>query len=156
MTDNEVPGPTRRSRKRIVKQGSPEHIEIVRAPLLSQIKQLEQGRECLKADLAEVREELSKACENVRHADKKASDADRIAHGLLEENNSLRSRLFASEMAYAKLRGYLDRVEDERPPAMVPQAQARFADNIPDGSAGTSMNGIRSFDGRSEKAWFHR
>jgi hypothetical protein len=51
-----------------------------------------------------------------------------------EEVNDLRGRLYDSEMAYAKLRGYVERIEDERPVEMVPAPRERFLAHSPDAS----------------------
>jgi hypothetical protein len=72
------------------------------------------------------------------------------------ECNDLRSRLYTSELAYAKLRGYLDRVVDERPPELVPQHREPMHAQMPDGSMGTDHGGWRGGDSARDRKWFHR
>lgn len=79
------------------------------------------------------------------------------------ENNDLRDRLFDSEMAYAKLRGYVERIEDERPVEMVPAPRERFLAHSPDGTdlgySGGEYYGrpgyMRDSD-RPAPRWYHR
>ena len=75
---------------------------------------------------------------------------------LADENNDLRSRLMTSELAYARLRGYLDRTEDERPPVMVAQHRERAPASMPDGTMGTDYGGWRGGNSTQERKWFHK
>jgi hypothetical protein len=75
-----------------------------------------------------------------------------------DANNDLRSRLFDSELAYAKLRGYVERIEDERPVEMVPAPRERFLAHSPDGSGGAASQRMWGDTGRRDtlRSWYHR
>lgn len=92
----------------------------------------------------------------VSQADGIAKAACERAKALEDEVNDLRSRLMTSELAYARVTGYLERVEDERPVEMVPAPRPRFRDGIPDGTMGTDYGGWRGGDAHRDRRWFHR
>lgn len=93
---------------------------------------------------------------------KQVEQADAVAKGWMDkakqadtDNNDLRSRLMDSELAYAKLRGYLEGRRDSEPPRMVAEQREPSWMSMPDGSRGTDMGGWAG-DGRQSKKWFHR
>lgn len=106
----------------------------------------------LQRQVAELRDKLA-----VAH-----SDRGRATTALAEERqiqNDLRDRLFDSELAYAKLRGYVERIEDERPVEMVPAPRERFLAHSPDGSEGASYQAFDHYSGNRTspvKRWYHR
>lgn len=133
-----------------VKQGSKEHIDIVRAPLLAQIQELQkQVHEAVEARIGREREneEHSRTIRSLLSDNKELKDA----------NNDLRSRLMASELAYAKLRGYLEGKLDSEPPVMVPQQREPFHARSSDATYGTtSLDWRQDGSGRTSKHWYHR
>ena len=112
--------------------------------------------------------ELDQACEwrmDIRKQVTMAEEASKVLHAknkeLIDEVNDLRARLHASELAYARLHGYVERIEDERPPAMQPVERERSLASMPDGTMGTQYGGWQGGSqvfGRQErpKRWTDR
>ena len=133
-----------------VKQGSLEHLDIVRAPLKAQIEEL--GRQVYEAIEEKARLEQRNAMQETTI---RGLLSDVTA--LKEDSNDLRSRLMASELAYAKLHGYLAGRRDAEPPRMVPEQREPFYAQMPDGSFGTaSLDWRQNGAGGTVKHWYHR
>lgn len=105
----------------------------------------------LERQLEEARDQLAVARSDRGRA------TDKLAV-VKAENNELRSRLFESELAYAKLRGYVERIEDERPVELVPAPRERHLAQSPDGTMGTDRGyPSQHFAPREQpKRWYHR
>lgn len=107
--------------------------------------------------VAKAKHFLSEQNQKLGAAEQKAHQAEMDAINLKAETNELRTRLMASELAYAKLRGYVDRMVDEQPPVMVPQERIPMHAQMPDGTFGTSSPDWRQDgSGRSQRHWYHR
>lgn len=152
-----LPGETRRSKKRTVVKGSEEHLAIVRGPLIEQVRQKELRIDCMKAEAEEQRAEILKLEARERELEQRARIAEKALEQERSDGNDLRSRLMGSELAYAKLRGYLEGKRDSEPPVMVPQQREPFHAQLSDGSFGTaSLDWRQDGSGRSAKHWYHR
>lgn len=106
--------------------------------LHDRIDDLEQQRKDLTDRLAVANSDRGRATEKLGVVQK--------------ENDELRSRLMDSELAYAKMRGYLDRILDEQPTVMVPHTREPFHDRMPDGSMGTDRGGWDPYG--SSRPWY--
>lgn len=113
----------------------------------------------LESELEDMRAELSAMRDRVAvsESDKKraiaALDADRVIQ------NDLRSRLMDSELAYAKLVGYVEALQDGLPAVMVPQQREPYFTRMPDGSSGAASARTWGRGGSSNapaQAWYHR
>ena len=81
------------------------------------------------------------------------SDKGRATAALGEERkvqNDLRTRLYNSELAYAKLHGYLEGRQDAEPPRMVPEQREPLMARMPDAS------GVSTGWRNDATHWFHR
>lgn len=81
------------------------------------------------------------------------SDKMRAVNALGEERkiqNDLRTRLYNSELAYAKLHGYLEGRQDAEPPRMVPEQRESLMARMPDAS------GVSTGWRNDASHWFHR
>lgn len=132
----------------------------------------------LQADLKEniemnieARQELRQANEHLQkelHVARNQIQQDQGAYGvkiqslndrLKEEiaaNNHLRSILHQTELELSRMRGYLDCVQDGKPPVMVPeQREARLA-SYPEGNMSMRSTVGGWNDGQKTKQWFER
>lgn len=127
------------------------------------------GPEQREAEEAAVSEtmQLEQAAEWRLDIRKQVEQADAVAKSwkdkadkLKVENNDLRSKLMTSELAYARVMGYLDGRRDSEPPVMVPQPRETFLAQMPDGTQGTRFGGWAGghagYRPNEGKEWFHR
>lgn len=83
-----------------------------------------------------------------------------------DEHNRTRGLLMAAELSYAKLRGYVEGLEDSAPPRMIPEPRESALARMPDASQGTGGSGsayyeatagYQSYGRRDErKPWYYR
>lgn len=122
-----------------------------------QAKQLVENEAKFVCDRAALNSDIGVLQERLRGRDETINVLRAKNDAFDKEINSLRDRLMTSELAYAKVVGYLDRIEDERPPLMVPQERERFKSQIPDGTMGSDYGGWRGAGyGEQQKRWYHR
>lgn len=147
-----------RKRKSTVIAGSPEHIEIVRAPLISQLKTQGAELEALNAELDKLRKASAdmeaRYVDRERQLEHRAQLAEKRLSEALSTNNDLRDGLMNRELEYAKLRGYLEGQRDSAPPVMVPQQREPFHAQLDDASRPWSP-GYRPSGSTPEKKWYH-
>jgi chromosome segregation ATPase len=79
----------------------------------------------LKAELDQASEWRMDIRKQVTQADAVAKDWKAKADELTVENNSLRAQLHEALLTAERMRGYMDAVEDGRPPEMVPAQRER-------------------------------
>jgi hypothetical protein len=122
-------------------------------------REAEEAEEIRQREIVDLEVQLSELAAKLAVANSDRKRATDKLDAYKAEANDLRDRLFESELAYAKLRGYIARIDDERPPVMVPKPRERYLSQLPDGSTGTEMPDFdQLYHHRTDrpKRWYHR
>lgn len=127
-------------------------------PTKAQIAAAARTRE-LEARVTELERERNAAINHAGEMEKRAANE-------VEEHNRTRGLLMAAELSYAKLRGYVEGLEDSAPPRMIPEPRESALARMPDASQGTGGSGsayyeatagYQSYGRRDErKPWYYR
>lgn len=101
--------------------------------LREQLKQVEQANDLLIAQAAKMdqREKL---------LEQRIAEWEKRHASEVEEHNRTRGLLMSSELAYAKLRGYVEGMADGKPPELVPEQRESALARMPDGSQGSGAS----------------
>lgn len=166
LRDARFPGNKGRkmARKPII-AGSREHYDVARAPLLKQIEEKDAQIADLCATIDTLKKEAEEASEwrmDIRAQVKQADDVNKHLKATLdrelEGSNALRRLLHESELDRERMRGYLDALEDSRPPRMVEEKKERHFGRYTQMSSHEAMarDGMWRSNGERPKAWFER
>ncbi len=124
--------------------------------LIKDLQQKDLALQSVRGELAETLQTLAQHADVLTRTQSENRNVGKQIELANIEVKELRNRLYQSEMAYAKLMGYVDRIRDEQPPQMIPNIREGHIASYPDGTLGTSNDGMWRSSSAPAKRWFDK
>lgn len=110
----------------------------------------------LEAQVSELRSNIVTQGEALTQLREKLAEANKAVEAEKKAHNNTRDVLHSTELELAKLRGYVDGINDSKPPQMVPDTREARLASYPDGSRSLPVSHGGWTNSASAKPWWHQ